>query len=171
MTPSFGVFLSNILRTNITHTIYDTPITHFILLDLTSLRIMIKRTNYEWSNCTFFSSILLPPPLFSQTLSSAPYSQTPSVPFCTSLTVMHPYKAHIKIQFPLLFLLSMVRGSLKIPLLKHFCRMDSLYLEEDMVLNSGYHTSSCYLFASVFTHRNAPLLEIHRSQEETEIHI
>ena len=47
--------------------------------------------------------------------------------------------------------------------------MNGLYLEEDLVLNCGYQTSSCYLFASAFTYRHTALLQIHTSQEHTEI--
>jgi len=32
--------------------------------------------------------------------------------------------------------------------------MNGLYLDEDLVLNSGYRTSSCYIFASAFTYRH-----------------
>ena len=49
--------------------------------------------------------------------------------------------------------------------------MNGLYLDEDLVLNSGYQTSSCYLFASAFTYRQTALLEIHTSQEVSEIPI
>jgi len=47
--------------------------------------------------------------------------------------------------------------------------MNVFYLDEDLVLNSGYQTSSCYLFASAFTYRHTALLQIHASQEQTEI--